>query len=163
MAKDKKKEITTEHVFTVPLRSQWKKTRRVMRVKRSVSALKSFIMKNTRAKSVKISTKLNDALWTGGAQHPPPRIRVKASVDSEGLASVKLPDEITLEEEKKKFLEEKKAKGKPGDGKETGNSDGKGEEPSKMVEVGDAKNPPPGSNEDKKPEEEPGPKQQEKK
>ncbi|MBN2330188.1 MAG: 60S ribosomal protein L31 [Candidatus Aenigmarchaeota archaeon] len=112
MAKKKEPEVKSEHVFTIPLRSEWLGTRRVMRAKRSVSTIRGFIIRNTRAKSVRISAKLNDSLWAGGAKNPPSRIRVKASVDSEGVASVKLPHEITLEEEKKKFLEEKKAKGK---------------------------------------------------
>lgn len=130
MAKDKKPEITSEHVFTIPLRSEWSKARRIMRTKRSVSSVRLFIIKNTRAKSVKISTKLNETLWTGGAKNPPSKIRVKASVDSEGLASVKLPEEITLEEEKKKFLGKKKSKGKSGTEKE----EVKGESPEKKGE-----------------------------
>lgn len=115
MAKEKKPEITSEHVFTIPLRSAWSGSARVRRANRGVSAVRSFIMKNTRAKSVKMSTKLNESLWKGGAKRPPHSVRVKASVDTEGIASVKLPEEITLEEEKKKFLDEKKAKGKQGE------------------------------------------------
>jgi large subunit ribosomal protein L31e len=132
MAKDKKPEVLSEHVFTIPLRGDWKGARRVMRANRSVSKVRGFIMRNTRAKSVKISTKLNDSLWAGGAKRPPRSIRVKASVDSEGLASVKLPEEITLDEEKKKFLDNKKA----ADKKEPGKEEAKGETP---AEKDDAK------------------------
>ena len=168
MAKDKKPEITSEHVFTIPLRSEWSKTSRVMRAKRSVSSVRLFIIKNTRAKSVRISTKLHETLWTGGAKNPPSKIMVKASVDSEGLASVKLPGEITLEEEKKKFLDKKKAKGKSGTEKEEvkgespekkgeGKSDG-AKESSKEPEAAPAEN-----NEEQTPVEEPEPKPEEKK
>lgn len=120
MAKEKKPEVTSEHVFTIPLRSEWSGARRTMRAKRSVSSVRSFIMKNTKASKVTISTKLNETLWTGGAKNPPSKIRVKASVDSEGLARVKLPEEITLEEEKKKFMDKKKSEGKAEEGKEAG-------------------------------------------
>ncbi len=109
MAKEKKPEVVSEHVYTIPLSPAWKGTGRITRTKRSVSAVRRFIIRHTRAKDVRISQKLNTALWGGGAKRPPGKVRVKASVDAEGLASVKLPGEITLEEEKKKFLAEKKA------------------------------------------------------
>jgi large subunit ribosomal protein L31e len=133
MAKDKKPEIASEHVFTIPLRREWSGTRRVMRAKRSVSSVSRFIIRKTHAKSVRMSQKLNVALWSGGAKNPPARIRVKASIDSEGLASVKLPEEITLEDEKKKFLEGKK-EGKKEGAKEAGKTGGKEAAPEKKVE-----------------------------
>ena len=112
MAKDKKPEPIAEHVYTIPLRSAWVGTRRTARTKKSVSTVRRFIERHMHAKTVKISAKVNEALWSSGAKKPLGKIRVKATLDVEGIASVKMPGEITLEEEKKKFLEKKKDEGK---------------------------------------------------
>jgi len=103
MAK-KQPDVLEERIMTVPLRSEWIETRRVMRSKKAVNAVKNFVKRHMKAKDVKISGKLNEAIWKSGAKKPPARIRVKATIDSAGLALVRLPEEITLEEEKKKFL-----------------------------------------------------------
>jgi large subunit ribosomal protein L31e len=128
MAKKKKKEIRAERVFTIPLRSSFVGTGRITRTNKSVNAVRNFVARHLHSTDVKISQKLNQALWVGGAKNPPGKIRVKASVDSEGLASVKLPGEITLEEEKKKFLEKKKGGEKGKAGKEEGSEKEAGKE-----------------------------------
>jgi large subunit ribosomal protein L31e len=102
-----KKVVSEEKIFTIPLRDAWMKSPRIQKANRSVSAVKAYVKKHTRATGVTVSQKLNDVIWGGGAKKPPHRIMVKVSV-SEGVANVRLPEEITLEEEKKKFLEKKK-------------------------------------------------------
>jgi ribosomal protein L31E len=99
-------------VYTIPLRSAWVNTRRIARTNKSVSTVRRFIERHMHAKTVKISAKVNEALWSSGAKKPPGKIRIKAILDEEGIASVKMPGEITLEEEKKKFLDKKPAEGK---------------------------------------------------
>ncbi len=133
MAKDKKPESIAEHVYTIPLRSAWVNTRRIARTNKSVSTVKRFIERHMHAKTVKISPRVNEALWSSGAKNPPGKIRIKAILDVEGIASVKMPGEITLEEEKKKFLEKKPEAGKEGaepakEAKGPENAEGKPEE-----------------------------------
>ncbi len=141
MAKKKKPDVLEEHVYTIPLRSAWIGSGRIMRSKKSVNAVRNFISRHMHAKGVKISPKLNHALWSSGAKKPPGKIRVKASIDAEGLASVKLPAEITLEEEKKKFLKKKGAgKGEPEKKPATG-KEGKLDEPGENAKGGKPKKP----------------------
>jgi len=130
MAKKKKPDVLEERVYTIPLRSAWIRSGRIMRSKKSVNAVRNFISRHMHANDVKISPKLNHALWSSGAKKPPGKIRIKASIDAEGLASVKLPEEITLEEEKEKFLKKKKAEKKEGKLEKSGEKaeEGKAEE-----------------------------------
>jgi ribosomal protein L31E len=104
---EKKAETTLERVYNIPLRSVWVKSPRVMRANSSVSAIRAFVERHTKAKEVKVSQNVNSLVWGSGAKKPPGMITVKVKV-SDGIAHVRLPGEITLEEEKKKFLDEKK-------------------------------------------------------
>jgi len=105
----KKDAPAEEKIFTIPLRLSWKSSSRVEKTKKSVFAVKGFVKKHTHTSDVKISQKLNDVLWTSGAQKPLSRVSVKVNVQ-DGIANVRLPEETTLEEEKRKFLEEKNRK-----------------------------------------------------
>ena len=104
-----KKPETTEKIYIIPLRRVWVDVPRVTKTRRSVSAVRDYVAKHTHASEVKISEKLNRTLWAGGAKKPLSKIRVKVVI-TEGAADVRLPEEITLEEEKKKFLEKAKEK-----------------------------------------------------
>jgi large subunit ribosomal protein L31e len=106
-----------EKVFTIPLRGAWLPSTRVARANRAVRAVKGYVSKHMRSENVRISQKLNEALWSSGAKKPPSRLRVKVTMDTSGLVLARMPGEITLEEEKKKYLD--KAKGdKTAEGKE---------------------------------------------
>ncbi len=115
---DKKAPVPEEKVFNIPLRREWISATRIEKTKKSVIGVKKYIMKHTKATDVKISPKLNDMLWASGAKKPLKSITLKVSV-SEGVANARLPEEITLEEEKKKFLEEKGKKGTSAEEKPT--------------------------------------------
>jgi large subunit ribosomal protein L31e len=106
---EKKSEVTLERVYNIPLRRVWLKVSRITRANRSVSEVKNFVKRHTKAKEVKVSQNVNSLIWASGIKKPPGMITVKVKVEA-GIASVRLPDEITLEEEKKKFLEKKGAK-----------------------------------------------------
>ncbi|MBN1896725.1 MAG: 60S ribosomal protein L31 [Candidatus Aenigmarchaeota archaeon] len=114
MAEKKAKMSTDEKIYNIPLRSSYKSGTRIERTKKSVKAVKEYVTKHTHTPEVRISEKLNTTLWSGGAKKPLHKITVKVTI-SEGTASVRLPDEITLAEEKKKFLDKKdeKAEEKP--------------------------------------------------
>jgi ribosomal protein L31E len=124
MAKKDVPETVDEKVFTVPLRQAWLGSSRASRTAKSVGAVRSFVSRHMRPDNINISQKLNSALWGSGAKKPLSRIRVKVTLDTSGLARVRLPEEITLEEEKKQFLEKAKKEeearkaGKPEEAKE---------------------------------------------
>ena len=104
--------ITDEKILTISLRKEWTPSTRVTKTKKSVSGLKKYVIKHTKAKGIKVSPKLNTLMWKGGAKRPVTNVKVKVTLDSEGIASIKLPEEITLEEEKKRFLGKGKDKNK---------------------------------------------------
>jgi large subunit ribosomal protein L31e len=106
---EKKSEVTLERVYNIPLRRVWVKVSRITRANRSVTEVRDFVKRHTKAKEVKVSQNVNSLIWASGIKKPPGMITVKVKVEA-GIASVRLPDEITLEEEKKKFLEKKGAK-----------------------------------------------------
>jgi len=93
-----------ERLFTVPLRKEFLKVPSNKRAKRSVSTIRSHLSRHMKApeSDVKLSGKLNDAIWTRGAAKPPGKIRIKASFDaSTGHLNAMLPDEKPPEKDKK--------------------------------------------------------------
>ena len=116
MAEKKAKSVSVEKIYTIPLRKAYIKSPRIEKTKKSVKAVKTYVIKHTKIPNVKISEKLNSTLWSSGAKKPLHTIRVKVTI-TDDVASVRLPEEITFEEEKKKFLEkkDKKTDEKPGE------------------------------------------------
>jgi hypothetical protein len=70
--------------------------------------VRDFVIRHTKAKEVKISQDVNSLIWSSGIKKPPGMITVKVKV-TDGIATVRLPGEVTLEEEKAKFLAKKEA------------------------------------------------------
>jgi large subunit ribosomal protein L31e len=91
-----------ERVFTVPLRREWLKQTRKQRSPRAVRAIQDFMVRHMHAKDVKISEKLNEAIWKRGTKKPPASIKVKAKREKTGLVFARLPEEIELKKEEKK-------------------------------------------------------------
>lgn len=126
MAKNKEAPLD-EKIFTVPLRRKFTSSSRIALTNRTVITVKEFMKKNLHVKNVSISPKVNDSLWRSGAKIPLNKIKVKATV-SDGTAHVRLLEETTIEEEKKKFLKEKETKGAPTEAKTEEKSDEKKQE-----------------------------------
>ena len=124
---DKKAPVGEEKVYNIPLRRKFTPVARIFKTKKSVSAVREYIAKHTRATDIKISQQLNDKLWASGAKNPLKSVKVKVNV-IEGIANARLPEEITLEEEKKKFQEKKDEK-KPEEKKEEDTEVKKDEQP----------------------------------
>jgi len=101
MAKEKSKEPTGERIYTVPLRKEWLKAPRNKRGSRAVSTLKHFLFRHMKAADVKISQRLNEAIWTRGIQKPPAKIKTKTSIDAEGIVTVRLPEEMVIAKKEK--------------------------------------------------------------
>lgn len=91
---------TTERVLTIPLRREWVKQSRIHRVPRGVNVIREYIFRHMKTEDIKISTALNEFLWTKGIKRPPAQIKVKVRLE-EGQAYARLPDEKILEPEKK--------------------------------------------------------------
>jgi large subunit ribosomal protein L31e len=100
-----------ERIMNVPLRKEWLKSSKNRRGNRAVSALRTFVSRHTKSHDVKISQKVNERIWIRGAQKPPQSIKVKVDVSSDGVVSVRLPEEKELKSkkgEKKGRLEQMK-------------------------------------------------------
>jgi large subunit ribosomal protein L31e len=94
-----------ERLFTVPLRKEWLRVPLNKRAKRSVKTVRSFLSRHMKIPDtdIKISAKLNDAIWKRGAGKPPSKVRIKSSFDAkEGTLFARLPDEKPPEKEAKK-------------------------------------------------------------
>ena len=76
------------------------------RAKKTVKAVKEFLIKHMKAEDVKIHKELNDELLKHGRQNPPSKVKVKA-VKYGNIVRVNL-EGFSIEEPKKK--EEKEAK-----------------------------------------------------
>ena len=105
-----KEKVSEEKIYNVPLSAGWKKASRVRKANKAVSVLKGFVVRHTKTEDVIISEKVNQSIWSSGAKKPPSKITVKVKKEEGGKVSVRLPDEMSLEEEKKKFEEQKKAR-----------------------------------------------------
>lgn len=92
----------TERVYIVPLRKMVLKQRRSQKTNRAVRTIRQFLERHMKAETVKISPKLNDALWTRGVHKPPSRIRLKAKKDDKGVVTARLPDEKEVVKKGKK-------------------------------------------------------------
>jgi len=84
-AKKKEESKPKETIYKVPLGSACSK-HTSKRAQGAVNELKAFLEKHTK-KKVKISTKLNESLWSRGTQKPPRSIKVKAVVDGDKVTA----------------------------------------------------------------------------
>lgn len=97
-----------ERLYTIPLRSEWHKGPSTKRAGAAVTAIRKFLIRHTKAGTVKISEKLNAKIWIRGLKKPPANIRVKAHADDKGVVTAMLPDEVIEKAEKKGKVEKLK-------------------------------------------------------
>ena len=71
-----------EKIFTIPLRKAYKKASD-KRVPYAARLVRDFVKKHTKAETVKMGAKLNEALWARGIRKPPHSVRVKTVKDEE--------------------------------------------------------------------------------
>ena len=139
MAK-KEESKSEERVYTIPLRKEWLKTRRVNRGKRSINTVKRFLSRHMHADEVKISQRISETIWARGSRKPPARIRVKARLDEEGKVFARLPEEMDPEKlkESKKGKEEKKPEEKAPESREAAKA-GEKAQPGEAAKAGEEK------------------------
>jgi large subunit ribosomal protein L31e len=119
-----------ERIYTIPLRAEWKKKPRYKRAKKSMRAIKEFLVRHMRMydrdlDKIKIDPWVNRAIWSRGIKNVPGKIIVQAVKDGDEVyvSFVGLPRNFKEEEaflkkkmekvkkketESKKKLEEKK-------------------------------------------------------
>ena len=93
--------MAEERLYTIPLRGKWVKKTRILRTKKAVNTVKEFVKRHTKASDVRISPKLNDVLWSGGAKKPPAKVQAKITIDG-NTAWARLPNETEAKGEEKK-------------------------------------------------------------
>lgn len=113
MAKKKTEaKIVLERTYNIPLRKEFLKVPRYKRAKKTVSALRKFLMRHMKAeiKDVKIGKYANLKIWERGIKNPPHHIKVNVKKDDEGKVFAELvgaPEE-KIEIKKPEIKEEKK-------------------------------------------------------
>lgn len=88
MAEEKKKTITLEREYVIPLRREWLKLPEYRRAGRAAKAIKQFIAKHMKVSErdsdkVKLDIYLNSYIWSRGVRHPPARIKVRAKKEDD--------------------------------------------------------------------------------
>jgi len=83
-------ESIMERTYTIPLRREWRKTVRYRRAKKTIRAIREFLIKHMKAEDVKIGKHLNEEVWKNGIRNPPSKIRVNAFKDKEGIVITEL-------------------------------------------------------------------------
>ncbi len=118
-------EAKIERSYIVPLRKEWIKAPSYARSKKAVKALRAFIARHMKvdADNVKISMKVNHAIWKNGLKRPPAKIEVKV-IKENNIVRVYLPEET----EKAKANEKKQAKEKKKQEKEKTEKENKTEQ-----------------------------------
>ncbi len=75
--------MAEERIYTIPLRKA-KRARRNKRSARAAKLVREFLLRHMKAEEVKLNDEINRKLWERGAEHPVPRIRVRAVKKDDG-------------------------------------------------------------------------------
>ena len=117
--------LDKERIYTIPLRKETLKVPRYARAKKSVKAVRNFLIKHTKNNNVKIGKYLHLYLYSRGRQRPPVKVQVKvwpekvkvkkqeidvvrAELVDAPVEKVKETKEVKLEEKVKEVMEVKK-------------------------------------------------------
>lgn len=89
--KEEEEEFVEERLYTIPLRRALI-TPPKRKAKRAIKVIRIYIQRHMKPEGIKISEELNQFLWSRGPEKPPPRVRVKALKDKEGVITVRLAE-----------------------------------------------------------------------
>ncbi len=78
-----------ERVYVIPLRDV-KNVPRTIRSPSAVRYVRDFIKRHMKTYEVIIDASVNEKIWERGIQKIPPKIKVKATKDEDGLVEVTL-------------------------------------------------------------------------
>jgi len=113
--KEEKPKIVTEREYVIPLRKEFQKTPKYKRAKKTITAVKEFLIKHMKSDNVKLGKYLNLKVWENGIKNPPNKIKVKVEKYDDGLVKAELvgaPVEKPKEEKKKPVKKTEKAEEK---------------------------------------------------
>jgi ribosomal protein L31E len=102
-----------EAEYIIPLRKEVMKVPKYDRTKKSVIAVREFLIKHTKSKNVLLGKELNKKLQEHGRKNVPPRIHVKVIKDEEKYKAELIGFPIELEKDKKTKEDKKKTKEAP--------------------------------------------------
>lgn len=69
--------VVEERVYVIPLWKVRSTGRGLYRTKKAIHFLRSFIIRHMKNPNVKISSEVNEELWSRGIRNPPRRIKVR--------------------------------------------------------------------------------------
>jgi len=75
--------MADEKLYTIPLRREWLKVPTWRRAKRAAGTVRTYLLKHTKTKDVKLGRWLNENLWAKGAKNPPSKVTVKVTKDKD--------------------------------------------------------------------------------
>lgn len=109
MAETKNNSLEREYV--IPLRSKYMHVPRYKKTPKAIKTVKEFLARHMKIRDrdlnkIKLDKALNEYLWFRGIKNPPHKVKVKATIDSQGFVRaelVDLPDKLKF----KKIREEK--------------------------------------------------------
>ena len=86
MAEEKTQKF--ERIYTIPLRSKWKKVANYKRTRKAILAIKQYVAKHMKVEdrnldNVRIDTLFNNEIWYRGRSKPPAKVKVKATRDGD--------------------------------------------------------------------------------
>lgn len=73
--------MAEEKTYNIPLRKEYLKVPKYKRAKKSVAAVKEFLIRHTKAEDIKIGPNLNKNIWQDGIKNPPHHVKVNVKVD----------------------------------------------------------------------------------
>ncbi len=95
--------VALERQYVIPLRKEFLKVPKYKRAKKATTAVKEFLIKHMKTKTVKIGKFLNESIWKNGIKNPPHHVKVIAKKNSEGIVTVELFTTPKVKESKRKI------------------------------------------------------------
>src|SRR3989338_2535364 len=82
-----------ERIYNIPLRRTWLMAPKWRRSKKAISAIKIYLAKHTKVKTIKLSRWINEEVWSEGGKSPPSKLSIKVNIDKEkSLAMAELAE-----------------------------------------------------------------------
>ncbi|MDD5086135.1 MAG: 50S ribosomal protein L31e [Candidatus Nanoarchaeia archaeon] len=100
--KEEKSKIVIEREYVIPLRKEFQKTPKYKRAKKTISAVKEFLIKHMKSDNVKLGKYLNLKVWENGIKNPPHKVKVKVEKYDDGLVKAELVGAPVEKPEKEK-------------------------------------------------------------
>jgi large subunit ribosomal protein L31e len=111
---EKKEQPALERSYTVPLRKGFINAPPYRKALRAVKTLREFLARHMKSADVRLGQHVNQYLWSRGIKNPPPRVKVHAVKDGEGVVRAELEGKpykesvrSTPKEEKPETLKER--------------------------------------------------------